>query len=143
MESVQSNFLEDIFDSSLNLEETHMKEGFKEGYNEGLVAGREDARQLGLKLGFETGELLGFYRGCVCIWNSTIRVCISPQLQKHIREFEEWIDKYPLLDPEDESVDKKKDDLRVKFNVICASLGVVKKKLEYKGYPKVSSELDF
>ncbi|XP_010536104.1 PREDICTED: oral cancer-overexpressed protein 1 homolog [Tarenaya hassleriana] len=142
----QSNSMEDLFDSSLCLEDNHMKQGFEEGYEAGIMSGREDARHLGLKHGFETGELLGFYNGCSSVWNSALQLHparFSSQVQKQLKEFQVLIDDYPLLDPEDENIDKIKDDLRVKFNMICASLGVSKKNIEYRGYPKTSSALEF
>ena len=46
----------DIFDSSLNLEETHLK-----GYKDGLIFGKEEGNQVGLKVGFKVDEELGFY----------------------------------------------------------------------------------
>ncbi|CAN7096138.1 unnamed protein product [Brassica rapa subsp. narinosa] len=122
---------EDIFDCILRLEETHIQQGFDEGYEAGLVSGREDARHLGLKLGFETGELLGFYKGCSSLWNSPALLAhLSPQLHKHLHDFQALLDKFPMMDPEDETKDEIKDGLRVKFNIICASLGVPKKQLE-------------
>lgn len=126
----------DLFDSSLNLEDTHYKEGYAEGYDHGLTAGREEARQVGLKLGFETGEELGFYRGCVDVWSSAIRVDpnqFSSRVQKSIKTMELLLERFPVTDPENESVQEIMGNLRLKFRVICASLGV---KLEYKGYPK-------
>lgn len=137
---------EDFLDCIVHLEDTLLQEGFEEGYEAGLVSGREDARHLGLKLGFETGELLGFYNGCSSLWNSALRLDpnrFSPQLHKHLNDFQILLAKFPLLDPEDETKDEIKDDLRIKFNIICASLGVSKKQFEYKGFPKPSSNLDF
>ncbi|CAI0460901.1 unnamed protein product [Linum tenue] len=116
MES-QSQFV-DIFDSSLNLEETHYKEGYDEGYKDGLVAGKEDAKQVGLKSGFEIGEELGFYRGCINLWNSAMKVALahfSTRIQNSIKQMEDLIDRYPLLDPEDESIQVIMDSLRLKF----------------------------
>ncbi|KAJ0111677.1 hypothetical protein Patl1_02182 [Pistacia atlantica] len=137
MDSQQSNnSVQDIFDSSLNLEETHFKEGYDEGYNHGLTTGKEEARQVGLKLGFETGEELGFYKGCVDVWNSAIRVDptrFSTRVQKGIKQMEELIEKYPVMDPENESIQEIMEALRLKFRVIRAALGV---KLEYDGHPK-------
>ncbi|XAR68040.1 hypothetical protein NMG60_11003031 [Bertholletia excelsa] len=138
MDAGQLDLLDDIFDSSLNLEETHFKEGFDEGYNDGLVSGREDGRQVGLQHGFETGEELGFYMGCIDVWNSAIRVdptCFSSRIQKSIRTMDNLVQKYPLLDPENESMDEIISSLRLKFRSICASLNV---KLDYDGYPKAS-----
>ncbi|PON80568.1 Essential protein Yae1, N-terminal [Parasponia andersonii] len=132
--------MEDIFDSTLNLEETHLKEGFDDGYKDGLIAGKEEGKQVGLKVGFEVGEELGFYRGCVDVWNLVIRVDatrFSSRVQKGIKQMEELIQKYPVMEPENESVQEIMDGLRLKFRAVCASIGV---KLEYNGYPKSSSE---
>ncbi|XP_020238462.1 protein LTO1 homolog isoform X2 [Cajanus cajan] len=132
--------MDDLFDSSLNLEDTHYKEGYDEGYSHGLVAGKEEARQVGLKVGFEVGEELGFYRGCVDIWTSAIQLdptCFSPRGKTIIGQMEELIQKYPLMDPENVRVQEIMDSLRLKFKMVCSSLHV---KLEYNGYPKSSTE---
>ncbi|XP_038902357.1 formimidoyltransferase-cyclodeaminase-like [Benincasa hispida] len=132
--------MDDIFDSSLNLEETHLKEGFAEGYKDGLVAGKEEAEQVGLKVGFEVGEELGFYRGCVDVWNSVIRIepeRFSIRVRKSVKQMEELVEKYPLQDPENEQVQELMEGLRLKFRAISATLGV---KLEYTGYPKSTSD---
>ncbi|XP_071918936.1 uncharacterized protein [Coffea arabica] len=136
--SSEPNSREDIFDSSLNLEETHLKEGYNEGYADDLVSGEEEGRQVGLKTGFEVGEELGFYRGCIDVWNSAIRVdsnCFSSRVVRSIKQMEELLNKYPISNPEDESVSDVMDSLRLKFRAICATLNV---KLEYNGYPKSS-----
>lgn len=138
----QLSSIEDIFDSSLNLEETHFKEGYNEGYSQGLMSGKEEAEQTGLKMGFGIGEELGFYRGCVDVWNSAILVDptrFSTRLKESMKKMEELIEKYPVLDPEDERVNEIMDSLRLKFRVIRAGLGV---KLEYDGYPK-PKEIEF
>lgn len=132
--------MDDILDSSLNLEETHLKEGHAEGYKDGLVTGKEEAKQVGLKVGFEVGEEIGFYRGCVDVWNSAIWVDpkrFSIGVRKGVKQMEELIDKYPLQDPENEQVQELIEGLRLKFRAICATLGV---KLEYNGYQKSSSD---
>lgn len=138
MDGHQLNSLGDIFDSSLGLEETHLDEGFQEGYNDGLASGQEEGREVGLKHGFEIGEELGFYRGCTDIWISAIRVnpnCFSSRIQKSIKTLDELLQKYPVLDPENVSVNEIMDSLRLKFKSIAATLNA---KLEYIGYPKAS-----
>lgn len=127
-----SNFL----DETVNLETTHFKEGYDAGYSHGLDSGREVARQLGLKHGFEAGEELGFYKGCVDVWNSAIRVdpgCFSMRIKKSIKTMELLLEKYPLSNPENENIQEIMGGLRLKFRAICASLGM---KLDYKGYPR-------
>ncbi|XP_076955829.1 uncharacterized protein LOC143630801 [Bidens hawaiensis] len=140
-----ADMLDDVFGESLNLEDAHLNEGFQEGYETGLASGQDDGRQVGLKTGFTTGEELGFYRGCIDVWNSVIRVeptCFSARVQKNIKEMDELVSKYPVLEPENESVTDIMGSLRLKFRAICATLNV---KLEYSGYPKASdpNEIQF
>lgn len=137
--------VDDVFGESLTLEDTHLNEGFQEGYETGLASGQDDGREVGLKTGFTTAEELGFYRGCVDVWNSVIRVeptCFSTRVQKNIKEMDELVSKYPVLEPENESVTDIMGSLRLKFRAICATLNV---KLEYSGYPKASdpNEIQF
>ncbi|CAM8908967.1 unnamed protein product [Rhodiola kirilowii] len=133
--------MDDIFDSSLNLEQIHIKEGYELGYRDGQISGKEEARQVGLQHGFQVGEKLGFYKGCVDVWNSAIRVepdGFSARVRKSVQTMDSLIAKYPLMDPEDESAQDVMDSLRLQFKRICVTLGV---KLEYKGYPMSSQEV--
>ncbi|KAK8627199.1 hypothetical protein V6N13_134819 [Hibiscus sabdariffa] len=138
---------EEIFDSSLNLEETHYQEGYKEGYNHGVTTGMEEGREVGLKTGFETGEELGFYKGCVDVWNSVIQVDptrFSTRVQKNIKQMQELIQEYPVMDPENESVQEKMEALRIKFRVIrvaLASLVLDLKQVERGGEAKMLNKM--
>ncbi|XP_057455736.1 uncharacterized protein LOC130746950 [Lotus japonicus] len=130
--------MDDLFDSSLNLEETHFKEGYDEGYKDGLIAGKDEAKEVGLKVGFEVGEELGFYSGCLHIWTSAIRLdpnCFSSRAKTTINQMQDLVHKYPLMDPEDLQVQAIMDSLRLKFKMLCSSLHV---KLDYSGYPNSS-----
>ncbi|XP_058086374.1 uncharacterized protein LOC131233611 [Magnolia sinica] len=142
MESLSPNprNLEDIFDSSLKLEENHFDDGFRDGFNDGLISGKHEGREVGLKLGFEVGEELGFYRGCIDVWNSILRVepsSFSSRVQKNMKQMEELLEKYPILDPEDENIQEIMDGLRLKFRAISATLSV---RLEYDGHPIASNK---
>ncbi|KAG9458006.1 hypothetical protein H6P81_002514 [Aristolochia fimbriata] len=137
---MESTNLEDIFDSALNLEEKHFDEGFKDGFADGLVIGKQEGREVGLKHGFEVGEELGFYKGCVDVWTSVIHVnsdSFSARVQNNIKQMKKLIDKYPLLDPENENVQEIMEALRLKYRAITATLGV---KLDYNGYPNSADE---
>ncbi|EPS62958.1 hypothetical protein M569_11829 [Genlisea aurea] len=129
--------IEDIFESSVKLEEAHLKEGYEEGYADGLVSGKEeDARRVGLKTGFEIGEELGFYRGCVDVWSSAIRVqpdVFSIRFRRSVKTMDERLRKYPISEPENESATESMDSLRLKFRAMCANLNV---KLEYPRAPE-------
>lgn len=134
--------LYDRFGPSLNLEDTHLKEGFQEGYDTSFASGKDDGREVGLKTGFINGEELGFYRGCIDIWTSLIRVkptCFSKRIQKKIKEMDELVSKYPILDPKNENVTHIMGLLRLKFRAICATLNM---KLEYIGYLKALESND-
>jgi hypothetical protein len=48
---------EDIFDSSVNLEGSHLQQGFEDGFRDGVVVGKDEGREVGLKTGFELGGL--------------------------------------------------------------------------------------
>ncbi|XP_049413360.1 uncharacterized protein LOC125876270 [Solanum stenotomum] len=138
MSSQTVNSSEDIFDSSLNLEDIHYKEGYSVGYTDGLNSGKDEGKQVGLKKGFEVGEELGFYKGCIDVWNAAILVdptCFSSRVQKSIKQMDELLNKYPFSDPENESATDIIDSLRLKFRAICATLNI---KPEYDGYPKTS-----
>ncbi|KAK1308799.1 hypothetical protein QJS10_CPA09g01418 [Acorus calamus] len=127
--------LDDLFDSSLRLEEAHVDEGFRAGYADGLGSGREEGRQVGLKVGFQVGEELGFYRGCVDVWNSAIDAdseAFTARVRKGVKQMEELIGSYPVMEPENERVQEVMDSLRLKFRALTASMGV---RLEYGGYP--------
>ncbi|CAK8575559.1 unnamed protein product [Lathyrus sativus] len=116
--------MDDPFDSSVNLEETHLMEGYDEGYSDGLVAGKEEGKQVGLKVGFEVGEELGFYSGCIYIWTSATQIdptCFSSQAKTAITQMQDLIHKYPLTDPEDLQVQE----------------------LHYKGYPAEANDTQF
>ncbi|WOG93382.1 hypothetical protein DCAR_0312666 [Daucus carota subsp. sativus] len=138
----ESTSIQDIFDAALNLEDTHYKSGYDEGFSDGLLTGKDEARYVGLKSGFETGEELGFYRGCIDVWNSAIKIdplCFSTRVQKSIKQMDELVSKYPFNDPENELATDVVEGLRLKFKAVCATLNV---KLEYDGYPK-SSDVGF
>ncbi|KAE8654825.1 pentatricopeptide repeat-containing protein [Hibiscus syriacus] len=133
---------EDIFDSSLNLEETHYQGGYKEGFNHGITTGKEEGKEVGLKTGFETGEELGFYKGCVDVWNSAIQVDptqFSARIKKNIKQMQELIQKYPVMDPENESVQEIMEALRLKFRAICAGLDL--KQVERGGEAKMLNKM--
>ncbi|XP_020273256.1 oral cancer-overexpressed protein 1 homolog isoform X3 [Asparagus officinalis] len=130
----------DFLESSVLLNETQYNEGYNDGYNNGLLSGEEEGRDVGLKVGFEIGEELGFYRGCVDIWKSVVRVdsgAFSSRIQKTIEQLSELLNKYPLLEPENEGIQEMMNAIRLKFRLISANLGV---KLEYEGYPKSSKQ---
>ncbi|XP_042392396.1 protein LTO1 homolog [Zingiber officinale] len=129
----------DLFDSAVLLDEALRQEGFDDGYKDGLISGKEEGKEVGLKTGFQVGEELGFYRGCVDVWNSLLHIdpeAFSSRIRKNVQQLEDLLKKYPLLDPENEDVQEVMEAIRLKFRIITANMGV---KLDYEGYPKSSA----
>ncbi|KAM7273403.1 hypothetical protein ACFE04_028067 [Oxalis oulophora] len=136
MSSYESNL--DIFESTLNLEETHYAQGYNEGYSHGISTGKQESIEVGLVTGFVVGEELGFYKGCIDVWSSVIQLKptrFSAGVRKNVKEMNELIGKtYPFKEPESESDHNVViDKLRLKFRMIRASLRLGDNKLEYDG----------
>ncbi|KAJ3705218.1 hypothetical protein LUZ61_008923 [Rhynchospora tenuis] len=131
----KSNNLNDFLEESVLLDESQYQEGFKDGYKDGLVSGKEEGREVGLNAGFQVGEELGFYQGCVDVWNSAMQIdpdAFTSRVRKNIAQLKTLIDAFPLLEPENENVQEMMDSIRLKFRVVCANLRV---RLEYEGQP--------
>ncbi|CAA6658235.1 unnamed protein product [Spirodela intermedia] len=119
--------LGDIFGSTLSLEEAHKEEGYRQGFDDGVAAGREEAEQLGIKHGFAIGEELGFYRGCVHIWEAAIGIdpsAFTVRVRRGIRQIGELVEGYPMLDPENESTQDALEAIRLRFRAVTASLSL-------------------
>ena len=117
----------DIFDSTLSLEETHKEEGYRQGFEDGILSGKQEAEFLGMQHGFAVGEELGFYSGCVQIWELAMSFdasLFSGRVQKSVRQIGEMVKGYPIMDPEDESSQDVLDAIRLKFRAVSASLGI-------------------
>jgi hypothetical protein len=128
---------EDIFESTVNLEGSHLQQGFDDGFQDGVELGKVEGREVGLKTGFELGEEIGFFRGCVDIWNAVLHKepsVFSPRAQRNIRVFDKQLQDYPLQNPQDERLQDSLDSLRSKFRLIMSLLSI---QLEYKGLAKV------
>ncbi|KAL0916913.1 hypothetical protein M5K25_014466 [Dendrobium thyrsiflorum] len=140
MEEPTARLATDFLDSTVLLEQTQYEEGFRDGYRDGLASGKEEGREVGLKHGFQVGEELGFYRGCVEVWKSAIRIdpnSFSSRVQKRIDQLLELAENYPLFQPENENVQEMMDSIRLKFRIVSANLGV---KLEYEGRSNTSKQ---
>jgi hypothetical protein len=89
------------------LEESHYQLGFDKGYKDGVESSKVDGREVGLKNRFQVGEEIGFFTGCVEIWNVVVAIdssTFSPRAQRSIKQFEVKLVVYSLLDPEDKRV---------------------------------------
>eukprot|EP00850_Spirogloea_muscicola_P016513 SM000134S26956 [mRNA] locus=s134:236179:237657:- [translate_table: standard] len=124
----------DIFDSSVDLEVQHLREGYEDGYRDGTEAGLLEGRDAGLRVGFQMGEELGFYLGCITVWTRASELepgIFLPRAQRSIQQLGHLLETFPLLHPQDESIHDKLEVLRAKFRTIVSVLGV---RPEYRGY---------
>ncbi|KAK9823785.1 hypothetical protein WJX72_005477 [[Myrmecia] bisecta] len=122
--AVQSS---DIFDSSLQLEEQHIKEGYAEGVRDGKLAGLREGQELGIQKGFEIAQEIGFYAGCIQVWRK-LRMhdpeAFPARVEKGIDSIAELVAAYPLENPKDERMQDMMLELRGKFKAVVAMLGV-------------------
>lgn len=129
---------DDIFESTVNLEQSHLQQGYEDGFQDGVSLGKVEGREVGLKTGFELGEEIGFFRGCADLWNAVLQkdsTAFSARAIRNIRQFDVHLKSYPLQNPHDESLQESLDLLRVKFRAIKSMLSV---HLDYEGSPKLS-----
>ncbi|KAL3155890.1 hypothetical protein ABBQ32_012890 [Trebouxia sp. C0010 RCD-2024] len=118
----------DVFDSALELEETHSAEGHQQGVIAGKRAGLVEGRELGLQKGWEIGQEVGFYAGCVQVWRQLQRkdpAAFPHRADKGMATLENLTQTFPLTDPKDERMQSMMEDMRGKFKAVAAMLGVL------------------
>ncbi|CAL5091288.1 unnamed protein product [Urochloa decumbens] len=123
--------VDDFLEPSVLVEETHYGKGFRIGYAAGLVSGKEDARKLGLNMGFQVSEELGFYQGCLDVWIAVAHInhgAFSDRMKKNLEQMAALVSSYPISNPENEQIQEIMGQIRLKFRIITANLGV---KLEH------------
>ncbi|GAB2264185.1 hypothetical protein Droror1_Dr00026319 [Drosera rotundifolia] len=123
----------DIFESTITLDETNISQGYSDGYTTGLTLGLNSGRSLGRTHGFKLGEELGFYKGIIVVWESTMRVDPgwgSGRVRRMVRQIGELIDGWGEGGGEEEGEEVRRA-VRGKFRAVCGSLGV--KGFEYDG----------
>mmetsp|Transcript_16702 Transcript_16702/g.28188 ORF Transcript_16702/g.28188 Transcript_16702/m.28188 type:complete len:138 (-) Transcript_16702:221-634(-) len=119
--------LDDLFDSALGLEDTHLKEGHAEGLEAGKELGRREGWEVGMRSGFEIGGEVGFYAGCANVWKHYAEKqpdLFSERVKKGIESLLRLVEAFPLDNAEDESLQEVIEKLRAKFKAVSASLGV-------------------
>ncbi|EPQ53080.1 DUF1715-domain-containing protein [Gloeophyllum trabeum ATCC 11539] len=124
---MSSNF---DLESLVNLEQTFYDDGYKDGYAHGRIHGLIEGRALGREKGFEMWEELGFYEGFALMW----KAIYSKQGRQddrgfhHILQLLELISQFPKTNPSAEASDvdipKLFRQIRSRYKILCASLGV-------------------
>ncbi|KAJ4750596.1 Oral cancer overexpressed protein 1 [Rhynchospora pubera] len=139
----KSNNVNDFLEESVLLDESQYQQGFEDGYKDGLVSGKEEGREVGLSAGFQVGEELGFYQGCIHVWNSVMQIdpgAFTSRVRKNIAQLKTLVDGFPFMEPENENVQELMENIRLKFRLVCANLRV---RLEYEGqFSTLSKDAD-
>ncbi|KAK9828393.1 hypothetical protein WJX81_003717 [Elliptochloris bilobata] len=115
------------FDAALHLEEQHQAEGQADGYRDGAAAGLREGRELGIRTGFDVADEVAFYDGCTKVWRRQQHAApeaFPARAGKSIAAIEELVAGYPLGNPQDERLQDLIDELRAKFKVATAALGL-------------------
>lgn len=118
----------DVFDSAVDLEETHIAEGHQQGIEDGMKAGLVEGQELGLQKGWEVGQEVGFYAGCVQTWRQLQQrnpAAFPQRADRGMTTLEILTQTFPLTDPKDERMQSMMEDMRGKFKAVAASLGVL------------------
>lgn len=118
----------DVFESAVDLEETHFAEGHQQGLEDGKKAGVTEGRELGLQKGWEIGQEVGFYAGCVQMWRQLQQrdpAAFPRRADKGMTTLETLTQTFPLTDPKDERMQSMMEDMRGKFKAVAAMLGVL------------------
>ncbi|EIE23590.1 DUF1715-domain-containing protein [Coccomyxa subellipsoidea C-169] len=139
--------MSDLFDACLDLESTHIEEGYEEGKKDGKAAGLKEGRELGELKGCEIGSEVGFYAGfCEALRElHKEQPALLDKAEKQVTSMEELTKNFPLNDPKDEKMQDMMVELRGKFKTVCAKLGL-SERLQIAQAPEqttVKSSLDF
>lgn len=98
--SRQAGDFADIFESSVNLDNQHIQQGYNEGFKDRVELGKVEGIYGALKNNFEMGGI-GFLQGCINIWKVAIEVkstVLYARVQNNLKSLLEFVDSYPLLD---------------------------------------------
>ncbi|EFN57097.1 hypothetical protein CHLNCDRAFT_143903 [Chlorella variabilis] len=113
----------DLFDSALNLEEQHIREGYEEGARDGRRSGFAEGKALGVEKGFDVGHEVGYYAGCCQLWRQLQArdpQLFSRRIDKGMAALEEMVAGFPLSSPQDERLQELMDGMRGKFKALEA-----------------------
>ncbi|WIA35849.1 hypothetical protein OEZ86_004234 [Tetradesmus obliquus] len=119
--------MDDLFDSAIELEQSHIQQGARDGKRDGMRTGLAEGRALGLQKGYEIGMEVGHYAGCVRMWRALQQQqpgSIPTKLERSIAAMEECLLQYPLYKPQDEELHELLEQLRGKYKTVLAGLGL-------------------
>ncbi|KAI1895959.1 hypothetical protein AGOR_G00112140 [Albula goreensis] len=134
---------EDLFDCILMADNRFhceaYKEGFREGTNQGLVEGKTHGTVHGAKLCAE----MSFYYGFAFTWKCLLQSNTDTKSRKRLKTLEsltEFIEGFPLNDPQYEKLQECVEKVRAKFRQVCAMLNV---SADFREYVSSASGMSF
>ncbi|PNH01945.1 Oral cancer-overexpressed protein 1 [Tetrabaena socialis] len=117
---------DDIFGTTLGVEEASIQHGHGDGIRDGMAIGYGEGRELGLQKGYEMGQELGFYAGCARMWRALQAkdpAFLSERQERGLAAVEDMLRSFPLLNPQDESLFDALERLRGRFKAVASGLG--------------------
>ncbi|KAK9836599.1 hypothetical protein WJX74_004087 [Apatococcus lobatus] len=117
----------DLFESSISLEEQHIKEGYEQGLSDGRQEGAQEGQELGLQKGFELAQELGFYRGCLQVWEQQLaaHADLTPtRAQKAFPALNQLLHGLREPNPKDELLQQQLENVRSRFRATVAIMGL-------------------
>ncbi|KAJ2520318.1 glycerol-3-phosphate dehydrogenase [Coemansia sp. RSA 1939] len=118
---------DDVFGKIVDIESEYKDRGYAQGKEAGKNAGAVEGRELGLEHGFDIGKDLGFYQGWVQTWldaATTQPGLVPDRAQKKLLAIKAVIDSVPATNIEGAHFDDRLKEIRQKFKVASAMLGV-------------------
>eukprot|EP00274_Cyanoptyche_gloeocystis_P008195 CAMPEP_0196652214 /NCGR_PEP_ID=MMETSP1086-20130531/1447_1 /TAXON_ID=77921 /ORGANISM="Cyanoptyche gloeocystis , Strain SAG4.97" /LENGTH=134 /DNA_ID=CAMNT_0041982635 /DNA_START=80 /DNA_END=484 /DNA_ORIENTATION=+ len=116
----------DFLDAVLHIDEQFIQDGYEQGRIIGQEVERKEGAALGVQKGFEIGNEVGFYEGCLQVWEA---LCIShPELfsdrsLKSLQILREKIAEFSWNDPRKEDILDVLDQIRGKFKQSKSQIG--------------------
>lgn len=114
-------------DSLVDLEQSFYDKAYEEAYAHGRIHAGIEGRAMGREKGFEIWEELGFYQGFATIWRAIYlqQNRTDDRAFRHMDQLLALINQFPRNNPpEDVDVAKTFSQIRSRYKVLCATLGV-------------------
>jgi len=118
--------LDDLFASSVNLEQDLIDRGKADGIREGELLGIKEGRAEGLERGFDFGAEIGYYAGCVLVWSHLCKKhpdSFTQRAKRSVASVQEQIAHVSKLGPEDEDIMEHVEKLQNKFKALKGMIG--------------------
>ncbi|EGC40516.1 hypothetical protein DICPUDRAFT_146682 [Dictyostelium purpureum] len=116
------------FDQLLNIENDTYESSKEKGINDGKRLGYVEGYQLGFDKGTELGQEIGYYQSCVTVWNHLVSNFngthkFSTRGIQNLEKLTKLLQDYHL-DFNDENIMSTLSDIRMKFKLTSAQLGL-------------------